>query len=141
MSEVVEDTEMAQSFVGNWTYRSLINNPDLSVEFNDLRFGMGTLNLTEPSGGKIGGTLGGPGWSLDLDGMATEGKPVTVRFQGRGEIGGETWVYDYRGYLVPEWTNGVSQVDAIVGSIIRTVPHSNGQATAGFVASWYAVRQ
>jgi hypothetical protein len=65
----------------------------------------------------------------------------TPRFQGSGDIGGETWVYDYVGYLVPIWPNGVEQRPAIVGSVIRTVPHSSGQAKAGYVASFIAVKQ
>jgi hypothetical protein len=67
-----------------------------------------------------------------LSGGITYGNPFAVRFQGFGEIGGETWVYDYTGYLVPPWPNGVDQRPAIVGSVIRTVPHSGGQAAAGF---------
>ncbi len=132
---------MAGPFVGTWSYRSLINNPDLSTEFNDLRFGMGTLVLNEPEPSKTSGSLGGAGWSLDLDGTSTAGDPTKVRFQGRGEISGETWVYDYLGFVTPDWPNGVNQVDAIVGTIVRTEPHSGGQAEAGYVASWYAVRQ
>jgi hypothetical protein len=54
---------------------------------------------------------------------------------------GERWVYDYIGYLVPIWPNGVDQRAAIVGSVIRTVPHSNGQARAGYTASFIAVKQ
>ena len=132
---------MTERITGTWSYRSLLNNSDLSTEFNDLRFGAGTLSLTEPESGRVGGTLGGPGWSLTLEGNVTEGDSTQIRFQGRGIIGGEEWVYDYRGFLVPDWPHGVDQVDAIVGSIIRTEPHSGGRATAGFVASWYAVRQ
>ena len=132
---------MAERFEGTWSYRSLINNPDLSAEFNDLRFGAGTLVLAQAGPGVVEGTLGGTGWSLALSGTATTAEPASVRFQGRGEIGGETWVYDYLGFVVPDWPEGVDQVDAIIGTIIRTVPHSGGQAPAGFVASWYAVRQ
>ena len=131
---------MAMNFPGVWTYRSLINDPDLSVAFDSLRFGAGTLTLTEPESGKIGGSLGGPGWSLSLDGTATGDTPSTLRWQGRGMIGGEEWVYDYLGYLVPDWPNGIAQIDTIVGSIIRTVPHSNGQAPAGYTATFFAVR-
>ncbi len=127
-------------FEGSWTYRSYINNPDQSVEPNRLLFGIGTLVLTQPLPGKIGGSLGGDGWSLKLEGDVSEGDPTGLRWQGRGEIGGEVWVYDYHGYVVPDWPNGVDQRDAIVGTIIRTEPHSNDQATAGFVASWIAVR-
>ena len=30
-------------FVGSWTYRSLLNDADLSVAFDDLEFGRGTI--------------------------------------------------------------------------------------------------
>ncbi|MQW89711.1 hypothetical protein [Sinorhizobium saheli] len=129
------------SFVGTWSYRSLINNPDLSADFSSLEFGQGTLVLTEVAPGRIGGTIGGPGWSLELTGAARMGDPVELKFIGKGEVAGEPWAYSYRGYLVPNWPNGVDQRDAIVGSIVRDVAHSHGTATAGYVASWYAVRQ
>lgn len=131
---------MTMDFAGSWSYRSLINDPDLSTAFNDLQFGAGALELREPQPGRIGGTLGGTGWSLSLEGTATEGTPASLRWQGRGVIGGEEWVYDYLGYLVPDWPDGVNQVATIVGTVIRTVPHSNGQAPAGFTATFYAVR-
>jgi hypothetical protein len=128
------------AFEGSWTYRSYVNDPDQTIEPNQLLFGMGRLVLTQPEPGKIGGSLGGTGWSLDLSGDVTAGDPARLRWQGRGEIGGEMWVYDYLGYVVPDWPNGVDQTDAIVGTIVRTEPHSNGQAPAGVVASWIAVR-
>ena len=127
--------------VGSWSYRSLQNNPDLSVSFDALRFGAGTLVLDEPAAGELSGTLGGAGWSLTLAGNVSYGDPFHVRFQGSGDIGGEHWVYDYLGYLVPRWPNGIGQTPAIVGSVIRTVPHSAGAAPAGYVASFVAVRQ
>jgi hypothetical protein len=43
--------------------------------------------------------------------------------------------------LIPIWPNGVDQRPAIVGSVIRMVPHSNGQARAGYIASFIAVMQ
>lgn len=55
-------------------------------------------------------------------------------------IGGEEWVYDYLGYLVPAWPNGRDQAETIVGSVVRAVPHSGGQAAAGFTATFHAVR-
>ena len=128
-------------FVGSWSYRSFISNPDLTANVNDLLFGAGTLEISEPSFGVLAGSLGGPGWNFALSGGITYGNPFAARFQGVGEISGETWVYDYTGYLVPPWPNGVDQRPAIVGSVIRTVPHSGGQAAAGFVASFIAVRQ
>ena len=133
--------EKDSPFAGSWSYRSFRNDPDLSKDFNDLRFGAGKLELTESEFGRLSGSLGGEGWNLNLVGGYTYGNPFSLRFQGSGEIGGEMWVYDYVGYLVPIWPNGVDQGPAIVGSVIRTVPHSSGQAKAGYVASFIAVKQ
>jgi hypothetical protein len=133
--------EKDSPFAGSWSYRSFRNDPDLSKDFNDLRFGAGTLELAESEFGRLSGSLGGEGWSLNLVGGYTYGNPFSLRFQGSGEIGGEMWVYDYVGYLVPIWPNGVEQRPALVGSVIRTIPHSNGQAQAGYVASFIAVKQ
>jgi hypothetical protein len=69
---------------------------------------------------------------------------MRARFQGTGIVNGEQWIYDYEGYLVNHWPNGVQQRPAIVGSVIRTIPHSGGEpgtvAPAGVVASFYAVK-
>ncbi|MFL6276712.1 MAG: hypothetical protein ACJ74G_16105 [Blastocatellia bacterium] len=132
-------------FVGTWTYRSLLNDPDINTDFDKLEFGRGTLVITAPSSDALGGTIGGPGWSLDLHGSIGYGSPGQVRFQGRGIVGGEEWVYDYIGWLVPVWPNSNDSLQraAIVGSIVRTIPHSGSQPgtvnPAGVVASFYAV--
>lgn len=131
-------------FVGTWTYRSLLNDPDVNKAFNDLEFGRGTIVVEDAPMQILKGTIGGPGWSLALQGAREYGNPMHARFQGTGIVGGEQWIYDYDGYLVPQWPNGINQVPAIVGSVIRTIPHSGGQAgtvsPAGVVCSFYAVR-
>ena len=136
-------------FVGSWTYRSLLNDTDVNAAFNDLEFGAGTIVIEEAPMQLLKGTIGGPGWSLDLKGSRQYGTPMRVRFQGKGVINGEEWIYDYEGYLVPAWPNGVQQVPAMIGSIVRTVPHSGSAPKgggpppihpAGVVASWYAVK-
>ena len=130
--------------VGNWTYRSFINDPDLSTQFNDLEFGRGTIAIAASAMNEFSGTIGGPGWQLQLKGSTTYGNPFTVRFQGTGVVGGEQWIYDYIGYVVRPWPNGIDQRAAIVGSIVRTIPHSSGTggvAPAGVVCSFIAVRQ
>jgi len=132
-------------FVGTWTYRSLLNDPDGSVPFDKLEFGEGTLVLAEAASEMLAGTIGGDGWSLTLRGSRAYGSPAQVRFQGKGVVGGEEWIYDYLGWLVPVWPNSTDQLDrpAIVGSVIRTIPHSasgGGTAPAGVVASFYAVK-
>lgn len=136
-------------FVGSWSYRSLLNDTDLNTSFNDLEFGAGTIVIEEAPLQLLTGTIGGTGWSLDLKGSRQYGTPMRVRFQGKGVVNGEEWIYDYEGYLVPAWPNGVQQVPAMVGSIVRTVPHSGSTPKgggpppinpAGVVASWYAVK-
>lgn len=129
---------------GKWTYRSFLNDPNLQTSFNDLQFGLGTIVLKDAAPNILKGTIGGDGWSLELTGSRSYGNPMQIRFQGKGFVGGEEWIYDYEGYLSPMWPNGVQQRPALVGTIVRTVPHKNssgGVSPAGVVASWIAVKQ
>jgi hypothetical protein len=48
-------------FVGSWTYRSLLNNPDVNTVFNNLEFGRGTIEIAEAPMQLLAGTIGGPG--------------------------------------------------------------------------------
>src|ERR1051325_7286410 len=132
-------------FVGNWSYRSFLNDPDLSKDSNvtQLLFGDGTLAITAPSSETLGGTIGGQGWSLDLHGSIGYGSPGQGRFQGKGIVAGAEWIYDYIGWLVPVWPNSTAALQraAIVGSVVRTIPRSGSEAPAGVVASFYAVAQ
>lgn len=137
-------------FVGTWTYRSFYNDPDLhldsngNADFNAVQLGFGTIVIREGGPEQLAGTIGGDGWSLDLFGSMSSGNPGQVRFQGKGVVGGNEWIYDYIGWLVPVWPNGVQQRRALVGSIVRTIPHPSsggGISPAGVVGSWYAVLQ
>jgi len=130
------------SLEGVWTYRSFINNPAVDTDFDKLEFGRGTIEIRRAPQGTFQGRIYGPGWELALNGSTNQGNPAGVRFQGRGMVGGEEWVYDYIGYLSPPWPNGIEQRPALAGSIVRTVPHADGAggiAPAGVVCSWYAV--
>ena len=134
----------ANPFAGKWTYRSLLNDPDINTDFDKLEFGRGTLDIEEGAPAVLKGAIGGPGWSLSLHGSFGFGSPMQVRFQGKGLVGGEQWVYDYIGWLVPAWPNSDATLQraAIVGSVVRTIPHGSGDggtAPAGVVASFYAV--
>ncbi len=138
----------ANPFVGTWTYRSFYNDPDLhldaqgNADFNAVQLGFGTIVIRETALQQLGGTIGGDGWSLDLFGSMTVANPGEARFQGKGVIGGNEWIYDYVGWLVPVWQNGNQQRRALVGSIVRAIPHpssSGGVSPAGVVGSWYAV--
>jgi hypothetical protein len=129
---------------GLWTYRSLFNNTDLSVDFNALEFGKGNLKIEVSAPGTIKGKIYDTGWELEIKGSVQYGSPVTLWFQGRGIVDGSAWVYDYLCYLIPHIPNGNKQVAALTGSVTRAVPHPNGQggtSPAGVVCSFYAVLQ
>lgn len=134
----------ANVLLGDWTYRSFNNDPDESATFDSLEFGAGTIRVEASEMNEFRGLIFGPGWSLDLKGSSNWGNPFEVRFQGTGTVGGAPWVYDYVGYVIRPWPNGVNQRMAMVGSIVRTIPHpdgARGTAPAGVVASWIAVKQ
>lgn len=131
-------------FAGSWTYRSLLNDCDVDRKFDALEFGRGTIVVEDAPAQILKGTIGGPDWSLTLQGSREYGTPMRARFQGVGIVQGEKWIYDYDAYLVAHWPNGVEQVPVLVGSVIRTIPHSGSRpgtiSPAGVVASFYAVK-
>ena len=127
--------------IGRWRYRSFLPEP-ADVPFGNLEFGDGVLRFAPAPMQSITGRIGGPGWQLMLQGSMTYGNPFTLRFQGKGLVGGEQWIYDYEGYLARLWPNGVGQIPAITGTIVRTIPHSDGNggiAPAGYVAPFTAI--
>jgi hypothetical protein len=129
---------------GIWTYRSLINNPDLSVEFNALEFGRANLLIETDSSGKLTGKIYDTGWELVLKGSIQFGCPSVLWFQGRGTVDGSPWIYDYLCYLVPFIPNGENQTQALVGSVTRVISHPDGRggtSRAGVVCSFYATLQ
>ena len=140
MSKLSIPTEILS---GEWRYRSFRNRADHLEDINDLLFGEAELELIVTSDGDIDGYLRfGSLGRLKIDGKAeVEGRTTVLRFQGVGKelgLGTSGWVYDYIGWLIPEWENGENQKPALVGSVIRTVDH--GAAKAGAVASFIAVQ-
>ena len=133
----------ANVFVGSWSYRSFLNEPDQTIQPPNLThaneqymqlFGAGTITIEDAPSENLKGTIGGPGWQLELHGSRSYGNPMTVRFRGRGVVSGSEWIYDYVGYLVPEWINGKQQKTAMVGSIVRAINHpssSGGVSSTG----------
>ena len=134
---------------GEWTYRSFINNPE---EVGDdpnkalaLIFGEGQLTLTFTTSHLLSGVLDfGQGAAMDLYGDFFAGSgisPDLLIITGTGRAGTTTdkWVYQYKGYVVPSWAEGVNQVPAILGTVIRTIPHGSG--TAGVVASFMMLKR
>jgi len=130
--------------LGSWTYRSFINEPDVSKDFNALEFGRGELIIEQLAPGVFSGRLSfGDTYQFRLTGWADFSTPTcTVRFEGVGDMKDSFGqVYDYVGFFTPMWSNGIGQRPTIVGSVVRTVPHSEGRARAGDVTSWIAVKR
>lgn len=140
---------MSNPFAGTWTYRSFLNDPTLTngdpVKVAELLFAeaIWTVEDTEPN--VFQGQLSfGANDVMDLSGVVTSvvgGNGAHVHIVGKGRPGTATaqLFYDYDGSLTQEWPNGIDQVRAITGSVVRVKPH-DGQP-AGLVASFIAVKQ
>ena len=59
--------------VGTWTYRSFLNNPDLSADFNSLEFGRGNIRIDPAPMNQFKGKIFDTGWALELTGSITYG--------------------------------------------------------------------
>lgn len=134
---------------GIWTYRSFNN---ITAEVGDdpkkalaLIFGEGVLTIKPMSETLFHAVLDfGGGAAMDLYGEIVPGVgvcPETLIITGTGRENTSTakWVYQYKGYVVPQWAEGVKQVPGIVGTVIRTIPHGTGKA--GVVASFVMLKR
>lgn len=131
---------------GTWTYRSFHNRAALvddsprkalSLIFAEALF---TFDI---AGDALTGRLDWPGGGLNLTGTVQQPEPngslsVAIVGSGRTNTSTQGWQYDYRASLAYRWPNGVNQVPALLGTVIRTKPHSG--APAGYVASFIALK-
>lgn len=137
----------SRGFAGNWTYRSFDNTVNPATAPADLMIAAGTLTLEAEGADEMAGHLSFSGFdgNLNLTGIVKAGHPPSIRLRATGVDGTFTagWVYDYLGYLVPPWPNGVGERQAFVGSMIRVVarlrPTGEVEWPAGEVASFLAV--
>lgn len=139
---------MSNPFAGTWTYRSFLNNP--ATVGNDpnklvaLLFAEGIWTVKDAPATVFDGKLSfGTGNVMDLKGVvspAKDGVPPHAHIVGQGRPGTPTehYFYDYDGSLTEHWPNGVNQVPAITGSVIRVKPHDGNPA--GLVASFIAIK-
>jgi hypothetical protein len=133
---------------GVWTYRSFLNDPSYSEDFSKLAVWEAELSFAMAESGRLYGFLGerpevstGEEPYLLVEGQVSDGDPVKVSWRAKGRPGTafEGWVYDYAGYVVPDWEDATRPRAVITGTVTRTVAH--GQAPAGSVFSFYAVKQ
>jgi len=132
-------------FNGSWTYRSLFNDTAWQTDFDSLEFAAAIMDLKTTGKDSITGLLywsQNPTQGLKISGRYYYNDSTTCYYLvgvGDSSLGTPGWQYDYQGYIVPHWSFGVNQVDALVGSVARFKPH-NGEP-AGVVASTYMVRR
>jgi hypothetical protein len=134
--------------VGKWTYRSFHNDPapvgDDANKALGLIFAEAEFTFETPSATELRGTIDWGSGGLDLKGTiqpAGATAPLSLQAVGTGrpKTPTEGWEYDYNACLAHDWPNGINQIPALVGSVIRAKPH--GSAPAGYVASFIAVKQ
>ncbi|SRR5260221_12183017 len=127
--------------LGNYVYRSLHNNQFIGEDFLKLRFGEGFMSITKLTGSKFEGYFDmGNNYLMNLDGEINDVEnQLLVNMKGVGKENSPTqgWIYEYHGYLVPAWSNGIGQLKTIVGTVIRSADH--GTAKAGYTATFYMV--
>ncbi len=140
----------AAALAGKWTYRSFLNDPTLigddpntaPANLYALLFAEAVFTFAIPNDTTLTGAIDWTGGGLDLKGTIREsdgGPIVEIVGTGRPNTGTANWEYDYHGQLAYQWPNGVNQVPAIVGNVIRAKPHNGNPA--GVVASFIAVKQ
>jgi hypothetical protein len=127
------------AFVGSWVYRSFHNVPEPVAALDELLLAQGELTLESAGVDLIRGQLALGSVTLAISGAVQGDERGTIRLQGTGSEGtaAAARVYDYIGYLVPSWPAGDAQRPAIVGTVIRTLPHEAdlpAGATYSFVA-------
>ncbi len=117
---------------------------EASLKAFNLVFGEGVMKFDHPVGNSVTGVFDmGGGYVLDLKGtlQPSASGDFAVELFGTGRTGTKTenWEYDYKAFSTPKWPNGVNQVPALVGTVIRAKPHDG--KSAGVVASFIALKQ
>jgi hypothetical protein len=140
----------AQALAGKWTYRSFLNDPvqiladpHPNAKLRSLLFAEAVFTFAIPDDTTLTGAIDWTGGGLDLQGkISSQGDALTVHIIGNGRpgTGTENWEYDYHAALAFQWPNGVNQVPAIVGTVLRAKPHGDDDP-AGVTASFIAVKQ
>lgn len=133
---------------GIWVYRSFLNSAEMVGDFNKLAVWEAELSLGLTDDGRVYGFLGERPQEakadepyLTIEGHLQEGVPsrVSWRALGRSASAYDGWIYDYIGYISPEWVNASRPRAVITGTVTRTVAHGN--SPAGSVFSFYAVKK
>ena len=141
---------------GTWTYRSLLNGKNVNTDFDSLAFAAATIELKTSGTDSINGIIY---WFLDSAMTQKQGLVLSGRYyfndstlcyfmQGMGDSSLQStgWQYNYQGYYIPKWPEGIDQATVLTGSVVRVKKHScdslgNNCHMPGLVASTYMVKQ
>lgn len=142
MTPQSEESVAKDPLLGRWTYRSLVSNPDIDVEFGDLEFGRGELLVEYICWGKfVGRLIFGDDYQFSLTGTVTPGDPPTVSFDGFGDAAESNGHhYEYFGSVMPLWPHDPRQRPTIVGSVIRAAPKKGGKDRPGAASAFIAIK-
>ena len=123
-------------FIGSWTYRSFFNVKENIEDFNEIKLWQAEINLEEDGPNLVKGKIESGGYVLNIHGAVStlNGQSViNMRAVGEENTKSAGWVYDYSGSLTLDWKTGDQQRPAIVGTVIRTMPHDpNRKADESF---------
>jgi len=147
---------------GTWTYRSLLNATNVNADFDSLEFAAAAMILSAKDDDPVvkgqiywmNDSVNAQGDTINFkQGLNITGKyyynDTTMCFflEGFGADSLVTtgWQYNYQGYVVPMWPEGINQAKTLVGSVVRVKKHScNPQGDschpAGVTASIYLVK-
>jgi hypothetical protein len=134
-------------YLGTWTYRSLQNDPDITIDLDKLEIRRAILVIDQDETGALTGTIGGPGAELTLYGGFGFGAGEPCRFRASGTVEGVAMVLDFFALRAPVWPNSTpaQQRPTLIGSVTRVISHTTATpgviAPAGMVGSFYAVKQ
>ncbi len=138
------DAEPAVKALGA-IYGQEVETASSAVKALGLVFGEGVMTFDPPAGNAITGNLDmGGGYVLDLKGtMQSQAGTGIVTLEifgtGRDKTPTANWEYDYKAFMAPKWPNGINQIPAFVGTVIRAKPH--GTSPAGVTASFVSIKQ
>jgi hypothetical protein len=140
---------------GTWIYRSLLNGTNVNTDFDSLAFAAATIKLNGVGKDSLNGQIL---WPIDSTGKNFNGLNLSGKcfyndttlcyfLAGIGDsaLGTAGWQYNYQGYMILHWPEGIDQATVLVGSVVRVKKHScdssgNNCHPAGVVASTYMVK-
>lgn len=136
-------------FAGTWTYRTALNIPDLQTPNSQIGRAKVPMTIEETEPGHVTGQFGQQ-FNLSLEGTYDLGnppeRPATLLFRTFAIVNNEPWEFRYTGYLIPDWSEGIDQQTAMVGTFVRVFQNASpfnpdSVFPAGTVASFIAVKQ